>query len=63
MKSADREGGESDLLSYLMFDGGFAEILIDLGRADARAQRAEWVKFWAEAPECAAEAAQWPEAA
>jgi len=59
----DRAGEESDLLSYLMFDGGFAEILIDLGRADARARRAEWVKFWADAPENAAEAAQWPAAA
>ena len=57
------EGGESDLLSYLMFDGGFAEMLIDLGRADARAQRAEWLRFWSDAPECAAEEAQWPVAA
>lgn len=62
-RMVDREGGESDLLSYLMFDGGFAETLIDLGRADARARRAEWVKFWSEAPECAAEAAQWRAAA
>jgi NTE family protein len=62
-RMVDRETEESDLLSYLMFDGGFAEMLIDLGRADARAQRAEWLKFWSEAPECAAEAAQWPAAA
>lgn len=57
-RMVDREGGESDLLSYLMFDGGFAEVLIDLGRADARAQRAEWLRFWADEPECAAEEAQ-----
>lgn len=62
-RMVDEETEESDLLSYLMFDGGFAEMLIDLGRADARARRAEWVKFWSEAPECAAEAAQWPQAA
>ena len=62
-RMVDSDDKESDLLSYLMFDGGFAELLIDLGRADARAQRAEWVKFWSEAPECAAEAAQWPAAA
>jgi len=62
-RMVDRDTEESDLLSYLMFDGGFAEMLIDLGRADARARRAEWVKFWSESPECAAEAAQWPAAA
>ena len=62
-RMVDKETEESDLLSYLMFDGGFAEMLIQLGRADARAQRAEWVRFWSEAPECAAEAAQWPQAA
>ncbi len=34
---ADGERGDADLLSYLLFDGGFARRLIDLGRADARA--------------------------
>jgi NTE family protein len=62
-RMVDREGGESDLLSYLMFDGGFAELLIDLGRSDARARQEDWLKFWSESPECAAEAAQWPAAA
>jgi NTE family protein len=32
---------ENDLLSYLLFDGPFASALMDLGYADARAQRAE----------------------
>ena len=35
-----------DLLSYLLFDGGFAAQLIDLGRADARAHRAELLEFF-----------------
>jgi NTE family protein len=46
---ADREGGdENDLVSYLLFDGGFADQLIDLGLNDARRQKAEWVRFFAE---------------
>jgi len=46
---AEREGGdENDLVSYLLFDGGFADQLIQLGSADARRQKSEWVRFFAE---------------
>jgi NTE family protein len=34
-------GTEADLLSYLLFDGRYAERLMDLGRHDARARHAE----------------------
>jgi NTE family protein len=36
---------EADLASYLLFDGGFARRLIDLGRSDAQARRAELANF------------------
>jgi NTE family protein len=39
---------ESDLLSYLLFDGEFAAELIALGRRDARARHAELCKLFAE---------------
>jgi NTE family protein len=35
---------EADLLSYVLFDGGFADRLIDLGYRDARAQHASLVR-------------------
>ena len=35
------EARESDLLSYLLFDGEFANLLIEIGRADARARHDE----------------------
>lgn len=38
--------GESDLASYLLFDGGFASRLIDLGRADAEARRDDLLEFF-----------------
>lgn len=34
-------GNEADLLSYLLFDGAFAEQLMEMGRDDARAQHDE----------------------
>ncbi|MEZ4293436.1 MAG: patatin-like phospholipase family protein [Polyangiaceae bacterium] len=39
---------ESDLLSYLLFDGGFCGQLIELGRADARARHEELCTFFAD---------------
>ena len=41
---------DNDLLSYLLFDAGFAARLLDLGRRDARARHAELVRFFSEAP-------------
>jgi NTE family protein len=40
---------ESDLLSYLLFDGTFAGQLIEVGRADARARHSELCAFFADA--------------
>jgi NTE family protein len=40
---------EADLLSYLLFDGGFCGQLIELGRADARARHEELCAFFADA--------------
>jgi NTE family protein len=37
---------ESDLASYLLFDGAFARKLIDLGRADAEAMRDKLLAFF-----------------
>lgn len=39
------EGASSDLASYLLFDGGFAQVLADLGRQDAARQRDRIVEF------------------
>lgn len=44
---AERDAGdEADLLSYLMFEGGFAEQLLRLGWEDARARRHEFAAFF-----------------
>jgi NTE family protein len=44
---ADGESAsETDLLSYLLFDGGFARQLIELGRADARAKHDSLCAFF-----------------
>ncbi|MEZ4472261.1 MAG: hypothetical protein R3F60_15990 [bacterium] len=37
---------EDDLASYLLFDGGYARRLIELGRADVRARAAEVRAFF-----------------
>jgi NTE family protein len=56
---AGHESEESaDLASYLLFDPGFAEELISLGRADARSHEAEWARFFDDTPMCDAEAAE-----
>jgi NTE family protein len=39
---------ESDLLSYLLFDGEFLAPLTDLGFADARAREEELVEFFSD---------------
>jgi NTE family protein len=43
--------GEADLLSYLIFDGGFAAQLIELGRRDAMAKHDELCAFFTRSPE------------
>ena len=40
------EASEADLASYLLFDGGFARCLVELGRADAEASRNEIEAFF-----------------
>jgi NTE family protein len=56
LRLVDRDAAnEADLASYLLFDGGFADLLIDLGRQDARALRSEWLRFWSDEPRSVAE--------
>jgi len=40
---------EAELLSYLLFDGEFARLLIELGRADARARHEDLCRLFEEA--------------
>ena len=42
-------GDESDLASYLLFDGQFCRQLIEMGRADAQARRDELLAFFGDA--------------
>ena len=37
---------ESDLMSYLLFDGGYASELIEIGMRDAAANEAELIRFF-----------------
>lgn len=43
----DTPEAEADWASYMLFDGGFAHELIEIGRADARARAAEIREFFA----------------
>jgi NTE family protein len=43
-------GLEADLLSYLFFDAGFTEALLELGWQDARAREDELVAFFSDPP-------------
>ena len=52
---------DADLASYLLFDGGFARSLIDLGRSDAHARRAELLEFLESAHDDAPPAMEPPE--
>lgn len=56
---AEREAPSSaDLLSYLLFDGEFADVLMELGRRDAHAMAESWAEFFSDAPQCEAEEVQ-----
>jgi NTE family protein len=45
LRWVDSGKSEADLGSYLLFDGEFAKMLIELGRSDARAQRDNILEF------------------
>jgi NTE family protein len=45
--AASEARDEADFLSYLLFDGGYAELLLDLGWEDARSRRNELAELFA----------------
>ncbi|WP_224243410.1 patatin-like phospholipase family protein [Hyalangium gracile] len=58
LRLVEREASrEADMASYLLFDGGFADILIEQGRQDARALRPQWERFWSDEPQSVSEEA------
>jgi NTE family protein len=58
LRLVEREASrEADMASYLLFDSGFADILIEQGRQDARALRPQWERFWSDEPQSISEAA------
>lgn len=40
------EGADADLVSYLLFDGGFAQTLMDLAERDARRREEDFARFF-----------------
>lgn len=44
------ENADADLMSYLLFDGEFSQLLIELGESDARAREADFVEFFRPTP-------------
>ncbi|MBX3125384.1 MAG: patatin-like phospholipase family protein [Polyangiaceae bacterium] len=51
---------DADLASYLLFDGGFARRLIELGRSDAHARRNELLDFLGDAEDDAGDPSEPP---
>lgn len=48
--AASEARDEADLLSYLLFDGGYADLLLELGWEDARGRRNELAELFADEP-------------
>jgi len=40
------EGADSDLLTYILFDGEFARQLMDLGESDARKRESDLARYF-----------------
>jgi len=45
----------ADAASYLLFDAGYADLLLNLGREDARRRRDDLLRFFSDEPESSAE--------